>query len=260
MSQLTDGFGRSFPYLRLSLTEACNFRCSYCLPDGYQADGRPRFLQVDEIARLVRAFAALGMSKIRLTGGEPSLRKDLDEIIATVAAVPGIRKVAITTNGTLLPRRLPGWHRAGLTALNVSMDSLQRERFTPSPGTTACRRSSRAWPGAGAGPAGDQAQRGAAAWPERRRAAAVDGLPARPPFSVRFIELMRTGDNEAYFQRHHLRADVVIEQLLAAGWHERRARPMPARRASSATPTIAAASASSPRIRVTSARAATACG
>ncbi len=69
------------------------------------------------------------MSKIRLTGGEPSLRKDLDEIIATVAAVPGIRKVAITTNGTLLPRRLPGWHRAGLTALNVSMDSLQRERF-----------------------------------------------------------------------------------------------------------------------------------
>jgi molybdenum cofactor biosynthesis enzyme MoaA len=77
---------------------------------------------------------------------------------------------------------------------------------------------------------------------------------------VRFIELMRTGDNEAYFQRHHLRADVVIEQLLAAGWHERRARPMPARRASSATPTIAAASASSPRIRVTSARAATACG
>ena len=74
--QLTDGFGRSFPYLRLSLTEACNFRCSYCLPDGYQADGRPRFLQVEEIARLVRAFAALGMSKIRLTGGEPSLRKD----------------------------------------------------------------------------------------------------------------------------------------------------------------------------------------
>ncbi|WP_414608088.1 radical SAM protein, partial [Stenotrophomonas sp. FR010] len=84
--ELTDSFGRSFPYLRLSLTEACNFRCSYCLPDGYQADGHPRFLQVEEIGRLVRAFAALGMSKIRLTGGEPSLRKDLDEIIATVAA------------------------------------------------------------------------------------------------------------------------------------------------------------------------------
>lgn len=126
---LADGFGRRFPYLRLSLTEACNFSCSYCLPDGYDAGGRARFLEVDEIERLVRAFASLGMHKIRLTGGEPSLRRDLDQIIARVAAVPGIRKVAITTNGTLLPRRLPGWHRAGLTALNVSMDSLQRERF-----------------------------------------------------------------------------------------------------------------------------------
>mgnify|MGYP000932378919 CR=1 FL=1 len=74
---LADGFGRRFPYLRLSLTEACNFSCSYCLPDGYQADGRPRFLEVDEIGRLVRAFATLGMHKIRLTGGEPSLRRDL---------------------------------------------------------------------------------------------------------------------------------------------------------------------------------------
>ncbi|CCH12981.1 GTP 3',8-cyclase MoaA [Stenotrophomonas muris] len=222
MSQLTDSFGRSFPYLRLSLTEACNFRCSYCLPDGYQADGHPRFLQVDEIGRLVRAFAALGMSKIRLTGGEPSLRKDLDEIIATVAAVPGIRKVAITTNGTLLPRRLRGWHRAGLTALNVSMDSLQRERFHTITGHDRL----------------PEIQQGLAL-------AQALGLPAIKlnavllrglnddelpqwmdylrdrPFSVRFIELMRTGDNEAYFQRHHLRADVVVEQLLAAGWHER---------------------------------------
>ncbi|MBD3743405.1 MAG: radical SAM protein, partial [Stenotrophomonas sp.] len=214
MSQLTDGFGRSFPYLRLSLTEACNFRCSYCLPDGYQADGRPRFLQVDEIARLVRAFAALGMSKIRLTGGEPSLRKDLDEIIATVAAVPGVRKVAITTNGTLLPRRLPGWHRAGLTALNVSMDSLQRERFKTITGHDRL-------PEIEQGLALAQAL----GLPAIKLNAVLlrglndDELPQwmdylrDRPFSVRFIELMRTGDNEAYFQRHHLRADVVIEQL-----------------------------------------------
>ena len=216
--QLTDGFGRSFPYLRLSLTEACNFRCSYCLPDGYQADGRPRFLQVEEIARLVRAFAALGMSKIRLTGGEPSLRKDLDEIIATVAAVPGIRKVAITTNGTLLPRRLPGWHRAGLTALNVSMDSLQRERFKTITGHDRL-------PEIEQGLALAQAL----GLPAIKLNAVLlrglndDELPQwmdylrDRPFSVRFIELMRTGDNEAYFQRHHLRADVVIEQLLACG-------------------------------------------
>lgn len=221
-SRLSDSFGRRFPYLRLSLTEACNFRCSYCLPDGYQADGRPRFLALDEIQRLVRAFAALGMHKIRLTGGEPSLRKDLEQIIATVASVQGIRKVAITTNGTLLPRRLPGWQRAGLTALNVSMDSLQRDRFHAITGHDRL----------------PEIQQGL-------QMAQVLGLPSiklnavllrglnddelpqwmeylrERALSVRFIELMRTGDNEDYFKRHHLRADTVIAQLQDAGWSER---------------------------------------
>jgi len=219
---LSDGFGRRFPYLRLSLTEACNFSCSYCLPDGYQADGRPRFLALDEIGRLVRAFAALGMHKIRLTGGEPSLRKDLDAIIETVAAVPGIRKVAITTNGTQLPRRLPGWHRAGLTALNVSMDSLQRDRFKA---ITGHDRLPEILQGL------QMAQ--ALELPSVKLNAVLlrglndDELPQwmdflrERPVSIRFIELMRTGDNEAYFERHHLRADVIIAQLLAAGWSER---------------------------------------
>jgi cyclic pyranopterin phosphate synthase len=222
MTQLTDGFGRRFPYLRLSLTEACNFSCSYCLPNGYQADGRPRFLEVDEIGRLVRAFATLGMHKIRLTGGEPSLRKDLEQIIERVAGVPGIRKVAITTNGTLLPRRLPGWHRAGLTALNVSMDSLRRERFKAITGHDRL----------------PEIQEGLelaqALGMESVKLNAVllrglndDELPAwmaflrDRPISVRFIELMRTGDNADYFERHHLRASVVVEQLLAAGWRLR---------------------------------------
>ncbi|OEZ00527.1 MULTISPECIES: GTP 3',8-cyclase MoaA [Stenotrophomonas] len=222
MTQLTDGFGRRFPYLRLSLTEACNFSCSYCLPNGYQADGRPRFLEVDEIGRLVRAFATLGMHKIRLTGGEPSLRKDLEQIIERVAGVPGIRKVAITTNGTLLPRRLPGWHRAGLTALNVSLDSLRRERFKAITGHDRL----------------PEIQEGLALAQalgmESVKLNAVllrglndDELPEwmaflrDRPISVRFIELMRTGDNADYFERHHLRASVVVDQLLAAGWRLR---------------------------------------
>lgn len=220
-TMLSDGFGRRFPYLRLSLTEACNFRCSYCLPDGYQADGRPRFLTVDEIGRLVRGFAALGMHKIRLTGGEPSLRRDLDQVIETVARVPGIRKVAITTNGTLLPRRLPGWHRAGLTALNVSMDSLDRERFHAITGHDRLPEIQQGL---------DMAQ--ALGVPSIKLNAVLlrglndDELPRwmeylrERPLSVRFIELMRTGDNEAYFQRHHLRAGHLQAQLLAAGWSE----------------------------------------
>jgi cyclic pyranopterin phosphate synthase len=236
MSQLTDGFGRSFPYLRLSLTEACNFRCSYCLPDGYQADGRPRFLQVDEIARLVRAFAALGMSKIRLTGGEPSLRKDLDEIIATVAAVPGIRKVAITTNGTLLPRRLPGWHRAGLTALNVSMDSLQRERFRTITGHDRL-------PEIEQGLALAQAL----GLPAIKLNAVLlrglndDELPQwmdylrDRPFSVRFIELDAHRRQRSLFPAPPPARRRGDRAAAGAGWHERRARPTPARRASSAT-------------------------
>jgi len=222
MSQLTDGFGRSFPYLRLSLTEACNFSCSYCLPDGYQADGRPRFLSVDEIGRLVRAFATLGMHKIRLTGGEPSLRKDLQQIISTVAQVAGVRKVAITTNGCLLPRRLPGWHHAGLTALNVSMDSLRRERFHS---ITGHDRLPELLEGITLAQAlGLQSIKLNAVL---LRGINDDELPQwmsfvrERPVSVRFIELMRTGENAEYFQRHHLRADVVIEQLLAAGWSER---------------------------------------
>ena len=222
MTQLTDGFGRRFPYLRLSLTEACNFRCSYCLPDGYQADGRPQFLGVEEITRLVRAFATLGMHKIRLTGGEPSLRKDLEQIIERVAGVPGIRKIAITTNGTLLPRRLPGWHRAGLTALNVSLDSLQRDRFQA---ITGHDRQPEILQGIAL--AQELGMESIKLNAVLLRGLNDNELPAwmaflrDRPVSVRFIELMRTGDNAAYFERHHLRAEVVVEQLLAAGWRLR---------------------------------------
>jgi cyclic pyranopterin phosphate synthase len=92
-TQLTDAFARKFFYLRLSITDVCNFRCNYCLPDGYKPHGvaNKSFLNVDEIRRVTRAFAALGTEKVRLTGGEPSLRKDFTDIIAAVRENPGIR-------------------------------------------------------------------------------------------------------------------------------------------------------------------------
>ena len=101
---LSDALGRRFEYLRLSLTDMCNFRCTYCLPDGYRKDkGAPPNLSPEEIVRLVRAFATLGLWKIRLTGGEPTLRKEFNEIAGAVSNVPGIRRLAMTTNGYRLP-------------------------------------------------------------------------------------------------------------------------------------------------------------
>ncbi len=219
MATLVDGFGRTFPYLRLSLTEACNYRCSYCLPDGYQADGRPTFLSLEEIKRLVRGFAAVGMRKIRLTGGEPSLRKDLPQIIAAVSATPGVQRIAVTTNGCLLPRHVRLWREAGLTALNVSLDSLQSARFAA---ITGHDRFDEVMEGVeiAQGLGFDAVKLNAVLLRGRND----DELPAWMDFlrdrdvSIRFIELMRTGDNQAYFERHHYRAEVLEQQLVDAGW------------------------------------------
>ncbi len=92
MEQLVDAFLRKFYYLRLSITDVCNFRCTYCLPDGYRPDGHKSFLSLPEIRRISRAFAELGTEKIRLTGGEPSMRRDFSEIIAAIHENPQIKK------------------------------------------------------------------------------------------------------------------------------------------------------------------------
>ncbi len=217
---LTDRLGRTFPYLRLSVTEACNFRCSYCLPQGFCAvPGRPAALETDEIRRLLRAFAAVGLRKLRITGGEPSLRKDLTDIIATAARVPGIDKVALTTNGCVLRRRVDEWRAAGLTHLNVSVDALDRARFAQ---ITGHDRLDDLLAGIERALSLDFAAVKINAvllrglnddqWPTW-----FDYLRERR-VSLRFIELMRTGDNAAYFDRHHLRAEALEQQLTEGGW------------------------------------------
>src|SRR5690606_30548483 len=100
-----------------------------CLPDGYKKTAPHNFLSVDEIRNLVRAFAGLGIRKVRLTGGEPTLRADLADIISVIAETPGIETVALTTNGYKLTRSLADYRAAGLSALNVSVDSLMPDRF-----------------------------------------------------------------------------------------------------------------------------------
>lgn len=220
MAMLADRFGRGFPYLRLSLLEACNFRCGYCLPDGHQAaHGLPPQLSLVEIGRLLRAFAALGMRKLRLTGGEPTLRKDLVDVIALAASAPGIEKVAMTTNGVLLRRHARDWHAAGLSALNVSVDSLDRARFAAITGHDRLDDILAGVEGALA-LGFDSIKLNAVLL----RGLNDDALPAwldylrERDIAVRFIELMQTGDNRDYFERHHVRAQALQSQLEDAGW------------------------------------------
>jgi GTP 3',8-cyclase len=131
---VTDTRGRGLRDLRVSVTDRCNFRCPYCMPrEVFGADHaflpRAELLTFEEVARLVRVFAELGVTKVRLTGGEPLLRRDLEELVRLVADTPGIDDVALTTNGSLLAARAGGLARAGLRRVTVSLDSLDPEVF-----------------------------------------------------------------------------------------------------------------------------------
>jgi cyclic pyranopterin phosphate synthase len=124
---LLDGQGRRIVYLRLSLTDRCNFRCSYCSPAGPEPCAP--LLSRQEISRLVRTFASLGIRRVRLTGGEPTLRPDLLAIVADVRETPGIEEVALTTNGHLLEGLAVKLREAGVSRLNVSLDTLDPDRL-----------------------------------------------------------------------------------------------------------------------------------
>ena len=131
---MEDTRGRSLRDLRVSVTDRCNFRCPYCMPrDLFGADHaflpREELLSFEELARLIGAFARLGVSKIRLTGGEPLLRKDLEVLVAAVAAIDGIEDLALTTNGSLLAGKAAALAGAGLRRITVSLDSLDPDAF-----------------------------------------------------------------------------------------------------------------------------------
>ena len=126
---LTDQFGRRIDYVRLSVTDRCDLRCSYCMPEGFTGFEEPgHWLNFDEIERLIGAFARLGVSRIRLTGGEPLLRRDIAGLAGRIAALPGIHDLSMSTNATQLDRHAQALKAAGVTRLNVRRDSLQQAR------------------------------------------------------------------------------------------------------------------------------------
>lgn len=126
---LTDPFGRAIEYVRLSVTDRCDLRCTYCMPEGFKGFEEPdHWLSFDEIERLIGAFARLGVKRVRLTGGEPLLRSNLPKLAARLSALPGVEDLSLSTNATQLARHAQALKEAGITRLNVSLDSLQRER------------------------------------------------------------------------------------------------------------------------------------
>ncbi len=128
---LIDSYGRTIDYLRLSITDRCNFRCVYCMPEeGAPISPKSCILTFEEIERLARIAVSLGMTKLRLTGGEPLVRRDIDRLVTSIGSIEGLRDLSLTTNGFLLDRFAESFQKGGLNRVNISLDTLKPERFT----------------------------------------------------------------------------------------------------------------------------------
>ena len=127
---MNDGFGRNINYLRLSVTDLCNLRCVYCMPEkGVEKRSHNEILSIEEIEEIVRSSAACGINKVRITGGEPLVRKGIVDVCSRIAAIPGVEELDMTTNGTLLPRYASDLKKAGVNRLNISLDTLDGKKY-----------------------------------------------------------------------------------------------------------------------------------
>ena len=214
---LTDAFARRIDYLRISVTDKCNLRCIYCMPEqGLPWIERAQLLRFEEIERLVRIFAGLGVSKIRLSGGEPLVRRDLDRLVAMIHAVNGIEEIALSTNGILLEEQLPSLMAAGLTRVNISLDTLREDRFE-----ALARR-----PGLDRVLSGIDAAVRAGAEPVKINCVAMRGknddeigafarFAREREVAVRFIELMPVHENLGIAADAYIGADEILERVAA---------------------------------------------
>jgi cyclic pyranopterin phosphate synthase len=217
---LTDGFGRAFHYLRLSVDEACNYRCVYCLPDGYKKSTDEPALTAPEIGRLARAFAEMGFWKIRLTGGEPTTRPDVVELAEICASTPGVRRVALSTNGYRLAALAEPLARAGVKAVNVSVDSLDPANFARITGKNDL---SKVLAGVEACLTEGLETKINVVMLRGFNAGDLAGFlrfSAERRVEVRFIELMQTTGNEKFFKENHMSGEAVLDLLKQDGWSE----------------------------------------
>ncbi len=223
MQKLTDAFGRSFPYIRLSITDVCNFKCGYCLPNGYQKDNSDnrKFLDINEIKRLAKGLSELGVCKIRLTGGEPTVRSDFFDIVKILKNETGIKKVVITTNGYRLNKISNQISNSGLDGINISIDSLNRETFKVITGHDRLpeiiegirnlqnlnfqniKINAVLLKGI------NDSEKNFDEWSKFIKINKID---------LRYIELMQTGDGLDYFKRYHIPAKIFKNYLNKKNW------------------------------------------
>ena len=217
---MEDQFGRRVDYLRISVTDKCNLRCTYCMPvEGLDWIDREEFLTYEEIASVVRQMAGQGLRRIRLTGGEPLVRRDLPDLVHLLSAIPEIEDISVSTNAILLPQFGRELKDAGATRVNVSLDTLRRDRFRD-----VARRSERFFD---ATMEGIEAAERLGFSPLKINTVLMRGvnddeiedfaeITREKPWHVRFIELMPTGDN-LHLSKRFLSTDSVLRRLEEIG-------------------------------------------
>jgi len=220
---LKDTFGRSFPYIRLSITDVCNYSCTYCLPQGYKKNSGDKrsFMSSEEISRLAKALSELGVSKIRLTGGEPTVRKDFFDILRDMKQNSNIPKVTMTTNGYQLDKIAKQLHESGLDGINISIDSLNRETFKKLTGHDRLPEILK----------GIKILQKLNFKSIKVNAVLLKGINdtyedfelfesfiKENDIDFRFIELMQTGDNLDYFKKNHVSSKIFKDYLEKNHW------------------------------------------
>ncbi|MEX1187000.1 MAG: GTP 3',8-cyclase MoaA [Gemmatimonadaceae bacterium] len=216
---MKDAFGRSIEYLRISVTDRCNFRCLYCMPEeGLEWLPRSEILSYEEIGEVVRQLAPLGLRRLRLTGGEPTIRPELYKLVAMLRAIPGIEDIALSTNGSRFPELAPRLSAAGLDRVNISADSLRPGRvrdIARRTVTTAPVDALRAATRAGLSPVKVNVvvMRGI----NDDELVDFARLTLEHEWHVRFIELMPVGDMRGATWEHVVPSDEILDRLSALG-------------------------------------------
>ena len=223
MNLLQDAFGRRFPYIRLSITDVCNFKCDYCLPDGYKIDKSDNrtFITAEEIKKLAKALSQLGVSKIRLTGGEPTIRKDFFEIVNILKENSGIKKTVITTNGYKLENLAEKLVESKLDGINISIDSLNKDTFKKITGHDRLEEILRGIKKLQS--LGFNNIKINAVLLKNINSSEKDfeqgaGFIKENDLDFRYIDLMQTGDNHEYYRKFHISSKVFSEYLIKNNW------------------------------------------